>query len=39
LPAEIAVDKVKATYTDGILRVTLPKAEAAKPRRIDVAVE
>jgi len=38
LPAELAQDKVKAAYTDGILRVTLPKAEQVKPRRIDVQV-
>lgn len=30
-------DKVNAELRDGVLRVTLPKAEAAKPRRIAVA--
>jgi HSP20 family protein len=36
LPVDIDPDKVTAEYRDGILRVTLPKAEAAKPKRIEV---
>jgi HSP20 family protein len=36
LPAEVDADRVEARYTDGILTVTLPKAEAAKPRQIKV---
>ena len=36
LPARVAADKVSATYRDGILTVTLPKAEEAKPRQIEV---
>jgi HSP20 family protein len=36
LPSAVDADKVKATYTDGILTVTLPKSEAAKPRQIQV---
>jgi HSP20 family protein len=36
LPRAVAVDKVKAQYADGILTVTLPKAEEAKPKHIDV---
>lgn len=36
LPKAVAVDKVKAQYTDGVLTVTLPKAEEAKPKHIDV---
>ena len=36
LPTPVAVDKVKAQYKDGILTVTLPKAEEAKPKHIDV---
>jgi HSP20 family protein len=38
LPAPVAVDKVKADYKDGILTVTLPKTEEAKPKQIDVSV-
>jgi len=37
LPARVDANKVSATYRDGILTVTLPKAEEAKPKRIDVA--
>jgi len=37
LPARVDTSKVGATYRDGILTVTLPKAEEAKPKRIDVA--
>jgi HSP20 family protein len=38
LPTPVATDKVKAQYRDGILTVTLPKAEEAKPKHIDVNV-
>lgn len=33
----IDVEKVAAELTDGVLRVSFPKAEAAKPRKITVA--
>jgi HSP20 family protein len=36
LPAEVDADRVTARYADGILTVTLPKAESAKPRQIRV---
>ena len=36
LPSPVDVDKVKATYEEGILTVTLPKSEAAKPKQIQV---
>jgi HSP20 family protein len=38
LPAPVAADKVKAAYKDGVLTVTLPKAEEAKPKQIGVGV-
>jgi HSP20 family protein len=38
LPAQVAADKVKAQYQDGILTVTLPKTEEAKPKQINVSV-
>jgi HSP20 family protein len=39
LPTRINPDKVQATYRDGILTVTLPKAEEAKPKQIKVSGE
>jgi HSP20 family protein len=36
LPTEIDADRVDAKYADGILTLTLPKAEEAKPRQIKV---
>ncbi|HYG36828.1 MAG TPA: Hsp20/alpha crystallin family protein [Clostridia bacterium] len=38
LPTQVAADKVKAQYKDGILTITLPKAEEAKPKQINVNV-
>ena len=38
LPAPVAAGNIKAQYKDGILTVTLPKAEEAKPKQIDVQV-
>jgi len=38
LPTAVAADKVSAAYKDGILTVTLPKAEEAKPKQIDVNI-
>jgi HSP20 family protein len=38
LPTPVAADKVKAEYKDGILTITLPKTEEAKPKHIDVNV-
>ena len=37
LPTRVDANKVSATYEDGILRVTLPKAEEAKPKQIQVS--
>ncbi|MFU8857800.1 MAG: Hsp20/alpha crystallin family protein [Deferrisomatales bacterium] len=36
LPDDLNAEQVNAAYTDGILRVNLPKAEQAKPRRIEI---
>lgn len=38
LPATVNPDKVKAAYKDGVLTITLPKTEEAKPKRIDVSI-
>jgi HSP20 family protein len=36
LPAVVEAEKVNASYKDGILTVTLPKAEEAKPKQITI---
>ncbi len=38
LPTSVDAGKIKAQYQDGVLTVTLPKAEEAKPKHIDVQV-
>jgi len=38
MPAEIDAEKVEAKINDGILTLTLPKAESARPKKIKVAV-
>jgi HSP20 family protein len=35
----VDADKVQAKYEDGVLKLTLPKSEAARPRRIAVKSE
>jgi HSP20 family protein len=37
LPFDIEVQKVEAKFSKGILTVTLPRAEAEKPRKISIA--
>src|SRR5215510_8723966 len=37
LPTRVDASKVSATYQDGILKVTLPKAEEAKPKQIQLS--
>jgi len=39
LPSEINPGAVQASLSDGVLLLTLPKAEAAKPRKIKVNAE
>lgn len=36
LPSGLDADRVDASLKDGVLTITLPKAEAAKPRRVPV---
>jgi HSP20 family protein len=36
LPTQVNADKITAQYLDGVLTVTLPKAEEAKRKRIEV---
>lgn len=38
LPTLVDADKVVARYDSGVLRLTLPKVEAVKPKRITVSV-
>ena len=38
MPSEIDSGKVEARIADGILTLTLPKAESAKPKKIQVTV-
>jgi len=39
LPTSVKNDKIDAEYRDGILSITLPKAEEAKPKQIEVKVK
>jgi HSP20 family protein len=36
LPQGVAEDSIRATYTDGVLEIRVPKPEQAKPRRIEI---
>jgi len=36
MPTQIQSDKVEATFDNGILTLTLPKAEAVKPKQIKI---
>jgi HSP20 family protein len=38
LPNVVDTEKIKAEFRDGILRVTLPKREEAKPKQISISV-
>jgi HSP20 family protein len=39
LPASVKADKIEASYRDGILTVTLPKADEARRKQIEVKVK
>ena len=36
LPAEVNTDDIKAEYTDGVLTLSIPKPEAAKPTEVPI---
>jgi HSP20 family protein len=38
LPVEIDDNKVRAEYKNGLILITMPKSEKAKPRQIQVQV-
>jgi HSP20 family protein len=39
LPTTIEADSVEAKITDGVLTLTLPKAESARPKKIQVTAK
>ncbi|HQR36118.1 MAG TPA: Hsp20/alpha crystallin family protein [Blastocatellia bacterium] len=39
LPSFVDINKVNAEFKDGMLRVSLPKREEAKPKQVDVKVK
>jgi HSP20 family protein len=38
LPTEIQAEKVEAKIADGVLTLNLPKAESARPKKINISV-
>jgi HSP20 family protein len=36
LPAQVQADQIEATFDNGVLQIVVPKAEEAKPKRIQV---
>jgi HSP20 family protein len=39
LPAEVLGDKAKASYKDGVLKITIPKSQKAVPKEVKVEVQ
>jgi HSP20 family protein len=39
IPEQVQSDKVTANYENGVLTVTLPKREEAKPKKVTVAIQ
>ncbi|WP_281291916.1 Hsp20/alpha crystallin family protein [Streptomyces tailanensis] len=37
MPADVRSDEASATLHDGVLTITVPKAQATKPRHIEIA--
>jgi HSP20 family protein len=38
LPTTVDATRVAAVYKDGVLEVTVPKIETAKPKRVEIKV-
>jgi len=36
LPEFVDADKISADFTNGLLTITVPKAQAAQPRKIEI---
>ncbi len=39
LPSEVVGDKAKASYKDGVLRITIPKSQRAVPKEVKIEVQ
>lgn len=39
LPAEVLADKAKASYKDGVLKITIPKLQKTLPKEIKIEIE
>jgi HSP20 family protein len=37
LPTSVDAEKIQATYSGGLLRIELPKAEEARPKRVEIS--
>ncbi len=39
LPAEVSPDKAKASYTNGVLKIVIPKAQKSAPKEVKVDIQ
>ena len=39
LPSEVIGDKAKASYKDGVLKITIPKSQRAVPKEVKIEVQ
>lgn len=39
LPSNVKAEEIQADYKNGILKISLPKAEDAKPKQIEISVD